>query len=112
MNNKEKPNSSKEAFEAKWKEIDYPYTDDYYALAETMWQAGREQLIKELRDEIKPIVDKLWFDPSDEGGACMACDANLHPNCMGKHQQLDGTPCAIQELKDILSKLNELGGEG
>lgn len=71
-------------------------------------------------DEFKGVVEALkisdswWFDPDPkdrEGGACSACDVNLHENCMGQHKQLDGDPCPFQASHDALTALKELIGE-
>ena len=53
------------------------------------------------------LVDSFWFDPKDESGACGSCDCNLHPNCMGKHQQLNGDPCPFQTAHDSLITLSK-----
>lgn len=63
----------------------------------------------EVEKVLKRVNEKLWFDPSSQEGACMLCDANLHENAMGKHQQLNGEPCPVQMIHDALKRADEIG---
>lgn len=63
----------------------------------------------EVEKVLKRVDEILWFDPSSQEGACMLCDANLHENAMGKHQQLNGEPCPVQMIHDALKRADEIG---
>lgn len=70
------------------------------------------EVAKELKEENEIMrnalnsVDKFWFDPSDySAGCCSMCDANLHENSIGVHQQLNGDPCPLQEVHEALEKV-------
>lgn len=65
-----------------------------------------EAALKQARKALA-LVDKWWFDPAKEKCACSSCEANLHENCMGKHQQLDGAPCPIQVAHDTLRAIDK-----
>ena len=63
----------------------------------------------EVEKVLKRVDEILWFDPSSQEGACMLCDANLHENAMGKHQQLNGEPCPVQMIHDALKRADKIG---
>ena len=71
-------------------------------------QSENERLKSDLRvcvEALEKADEMIWFDPMNQEGACSVCDANLHPNCMGMHCQLNGDACAAQIIHNALSKL-------
>ena len=66
-----------------------------------------QQRLDKAVDLLKELDESQWYDAAEKcAGACMMCDANLHPNCMGKHQQLNGEPCIVQSIHDFLADLS------
>lgn len=69
----------------------------------------RFEKLERLLIVVKEISVHTWFNAaSPKAGACLLCDANLHQNCEGIHAQLDGAPCPVQQLHDVLVELGEL----
>jgi len=67
-----------------------------------------EEALEGARETITTLDKHLWFD-ANQGGACMYCEANLHENAMGSHNQLNGDTCPVQVAHDWLEKYG--GGE-
>jgi hypothetical protein len=59
---------------------------------------------------LRQIDKEFWFDPSEPGrGCCGFCEANLHPDFMGKHGCCDGKLCEIQVVHDFLALIGKEG---
>lgn len=77
-----------------------PYKEKFL-MADAVIRLEKER--DDYRDVLKRIIECFYAEGAEDK-ACIACDANLHPTLEGKHGQVGGGPCPIEQGRAVLAK--------